>query len=191
MDKISQLIITYEFNNDRNFNKDLSRLIYYIDKSGQNSTNFLNNIIFKKIKSMETKIDFCLNILSNYRDITADLMRFLIIVLIRNKNMLNNKSLELLKSYLNYDSVIISIFNELNDIIIKEEEFFNEEKNIDFFQLFEIVQELIDCGVFIETNYFTNINKLRNNILLKLKSGNIKYNTIYSWLNDDEKKKII
>ena len=190
MDKISQLIITYEFNNDRNFNKDLSRLIYYIDKSGQNSTNFLNNIIFKKIKSMETKIDFCLNILSNYRDITADLMRFLIIVLIRNKNMLNNKSLELLKSYLNYDSVIISIFNELNDIIIKEEEFFNEEKNIDFFQLFEIVQELIDCGVFIETNYFTNINKLRNNILLKLKSGNIKYNTIYSWLNDDEKKKL-
>ena len=59
MDKISKLIITYEFNNDINFIKDISRLIYYIDKSGQNSINFLNNIIFKEIKSMKTKIDFC------------------------------------------------------------------------------------------------------------------------------------
>ena len=104
--------------------------------------------------------------------------------------MLNDKSLELLKSFLNYELVIISVFNELNDIIIKEEEFFNEEKNIDFFQLFENVQELIDCGVFIETNYFKNINKLRNNIILKLKGGNINYKKIYSWLHDDGKNKL-
>ena len=189
--KYEKLLQEINIENYKNLIYDSSHLIYLIDLSGQNSIFFMKNIIMPTIKSTEIIISIYYNVLSKYQNISYNLIGFIIIYLIKNKNLLNNDILFCVQSYLNYNEIICIIFKELNNVIIKEEDFFREEKEIYFFTLYKSIQEFIDCSIFKETNYLSRINQLKNNIINNLIEGNYTFNLIYSWFNDKEKKDLL
>ena len=190
-EKYSELIKNYDSNKCINFREDSLKLIYLIDRNKQNIINFLENVVIKYTKNIEDIINIFSYLLSDYEDISNNLKFYIIIYLIKNKNKLNSKNLTILKSQLKIKSIVELIFNEINKNVINEEEFFNEDKNIDFFIILKSVQEEIDCNEFINSKFLSNITKLKNTILNNIKKGEIKYDLISSWLNDKEKKYLL
>ena len=190
-EKYSELIKNYESNKCINFIEDSLKLIYLIDRNKQNIINFLENVVIKYTKNIEDIINIFSYLLSDYEDISNNLKFYIIIYFIKNKNKLNSKDLTILKSQLKIKSIVELIFNEINKNVINEEEFFNEDKNIDFFIILKSVQEEIDCNEFINSKFLSNITKLKNTILNNIKKGEIKYDLISSWLNDKEKKYLL
>jgi hypothetical protein len=134
MTKFRELMQTYNINNCKNFIYDSCLLIYLIDSYKKNSVNFLDDVILKKINSNDIKTKIISKLLSNAY-ISKNLISFIIHYCFQNNNILNNDIEELIIKKLNdnhykqhnhHIQVIEQIFEDLNKLIIKKEELFNE-----------------------------------------------------------------
>ena len=194
MTKFENLINTYNKNKCTNIIHDSCLLIDLIDYTNQqNSIDFLNNVIIKKIDSNEIKTNIYFKLLS-YQYLSINLISFIIYYLIKNNNELNNQIESLIRlklSDIKNTPIIKCIFEEINRKIIKEEDLFSEEKNIEFFTLLKNIQKIINIQSFVNKGYINKIIKLKNSIINNLKNGNIQYKLIHLWLNDNEKKKLL
>ena len=194
MNKFRELMETYNTNKcNNNFIYDSCFLIYLIDSYKKDSVNYLKSIIFKKIDSNEIKANICFILLSN-RYLSTELISFIILYYLRNRNIFNDKIDGLIFKKLNdknYAQVTKKIFEDLNSLIISKEELFNEEENIEFFILLKKIQTLINYQKFDLSRYINKIINFKDQIINDLKNGNIKYDLIHSWLTDNERKKLL
>ena len=193
MNKFRELMNTYDINNCNNFVHDSCFLIYLIDSYQKNSVNYLYSVILKNINSNDIKANIFFILLSNPY-LSIDLISFIILYYIRNRNILNEKIEELIIKKLNdkkYAQVIKLVFEDLSKLIINKEEIFNEEENIEFFILLKRIQKLINYHKFDLSIYINKITNFKDQIINDLKNGNIKFDLIHSWLIDNEKKKLL
>ena len=195
--KYKKLIKTYTSETCPNFLKETSLLIYMLDKKNAAGKYFMENTIEKDFKSPEIINDIYLYLSANYEDISNKIVDHITTYFIRNlqnKNILKGENLLFLLKKLNSASIFKAILNKINNYVIKEEELFNEEKEIDSFKLLEGLQKekLIEKYPGLnETEYILATLNLEDTILNKLKKGDIKYNVINSWYINPEKKKLL
>ena len=167
-----------------NFINDTSLFIYGIDKSSNNG-NILKQFLDENIKKnfpQEITDEILLNISNNYQDISKDLIKYITKYFINDKS--NVKMVIKLLKIVSNKNFLKSIFYEINIYSIKEEELFNEKKDIISFQLLDWIQKekIIDNYEELkETVYLENIYKVKNRILANIKTGNIRYNMISAW----------
>ena len=112
MNKFKELMETFNTNKCNNFIYDSCFLIYLIDSYKKDSINYLDTVIFKKIYSNEIKTNICFRLLSNPY-LSAELISFIILYYLRNRNILNEKIEGLIIKKLNdknYEKVIELIF---------------------------------------------------------------------------------
>ena len=181
--KFIKLINTYTKESCPNFINATSLLIYGLDKCGINFIQFLDDKILNNFPR-EISNEIFLNITKNYQDISKDLIKYVINYFINAKN---NPKIEtiisLLKTAPNINFLKL-IFYEINIYTIKEEELFNEKRDIKSFQLLDWIQKekLIDkYSELKETVYVEKTNKTKIKILGNIKSGNIRYDMISDW----------
>jgi len=190
-DKFNKLIFTDKFDNCPNFIKDVSYFIYIIDKNYQGIKDFMKDIIEKNIESFETLENIYLYLYSNYKTISKDVIDNIINFLVKNMDNIKGESILILLEKVNSPSLIKSILNRIDNFIIKEEELFSQEEEIDSFKLLKGIEEenlMQKIPSLSNTKYLMETLNLGNKILNKIKVGDIKYNLFNSiWLG---KKKI-
>ena len=183
---------TYKIDTWPNFIKDVSYFINIIDKNYQGIKEFLTNIIEKEIKSVETLTDIYLYLSSNYKDLTKVVIDNITSFFTKNKDNLNGESILFLFKKIDSPNIVKSLLNKIDNFIIKEEELFSQEEEIDSFKLLKGIQEeklMEKITGLDETKYLSLTLKLGEKILDKIKKGDVKYNLFNSmWLG---KKKII
>ena len=168
MNKFRGLMKNYNINKCNNFIYDSCFLIYFIDLYKKDSVNYLDSVILKKIDSNEIKTNIFCNLLSNPY-LSTNLISFIILYYLRNRNILNDKIDELIITKLNnkhYAQVIKLIFKDLSKLIISKEELFNEEENIEFFILLKKIQKLIDYQKFDLSKYIKKLSILKIKLLM-------------------------
>ena len=193
MNKFNELMEDYNMNKCNNFIYDSCFLTYLIDLYKEDSVNFLDTVILKKIDSDEIKKNICFNLLSSSY-LSFNLISYIIIYCLLNMNILNDKIEELIIRKLNdkkYIPVIKLLFEYLSSLIINKESLFSEEENIEFFVLLQKVQTLINYKKIDLSRYINKIINFKDQIINDLKNGNIKYDLIHSWLTDNAKKTLL
>ena len=194
--KYKTLISTYTSETCPNFLKESSLLIYMIDKTS-NAKHFMEKIIEKDITSPEIINNIYLNLSSNYKDISRDIVDHITNFFIKNltnKNVLKGENLLFLLKKLNSVSILKAILNKIKNYIIKEEELFNEEEEVDSFKLLEGIQteKMIEkYPILNNTTYILSTINLEDKISNTFKNGEIKYNLISSWYKNPEKRKLL
>ena len=194
--KYKKLIKTYSSDSCPNFLKETSLLIYMLDKKTSTGKYFMENTIEKDFKSPEIINNIYLYLSSNYNDISNKIVEHItnyFIGTLQNKNVLKGENLLFLLKKLKSVSIFKAILNKINNYVIKEEDLFNEEKEIDSFKLLKGIQDekLIEkYPILNETAYILSTINLEDTILAKLKNGDIKYNIINTWYINTEKKKL-
>ena len=193
-ERFKNIIKTYKIEECPNFIKDISFFIYIMDKRFSQISVFMNNTIEKYIQSVETITDIYVYLSANYKDITKDVVDGITNYFTRNKEKLNGESILFLLKKLNSENFLKSILNKINSCLIKEQELFSQEKNIDSFKLLEGIEkeELLKKYPSLQnTFYLMSTIKLSGQILEKIKKGDIKYNSFYSMWTNKEKKEIL
>ena len=160
------------------FIEDISFFIYIVDyQKTLDINNFLQNTIEKFIISKEIKVDIYIYLVNNYKNLSIQLNNILTELFQKNLEILNAKNMILLLERINSENMIESLLNKAENLIIKEEELFNSEKNIESFNFLEGIQK----GGLIEklnkTKYLTLISETKENILKKINNGEINFNT--------------
>ena len=195
--KFKKLIKTYSSDTCPNFIKETCLLIYSIDKKISRGKYFMENIIEKDIKSLDLINDIYLYLSSNYKDISNNIVDHITNYFIRNlqnKNIVKGENLLFLLKKLNSVTIFKAILNKISNYAIKEEELFNEEKDVDSFKLLEGIQneKMIEkYPILNETNYILSTITLEDKISNNIKKGNIKYNIVNSWYLKKEKNKLL
>ena len=194
-EKFKNLIKTYKIETCPNFIKDVSSFIYIIDqKFNNNIINFMENTIEKYIQSNQTITDIYLYLFSNYKDISKNAINIITNYFTKNKDKLNGESILFLLKKFNSQNFLKSILNKINACVIKEEQLFSQEKEIDSFKLLEGIEKeelLKKFPELYETTYLANTINLSGQILNKIKKGEIKYKSVFSMWLEKEKKEII
>ena len=183
MPKFVELIKTYTKESCPNFINDASLLIYGINRTNYKIKLFLENNIQKNLDN-ETVSEIYLNISKKYTDLSKDLVNVIINYFINDKKNLQLQAIIELLKVVKDIKFIKAIFNKIDKLIIKEEELFNEIKDIDSFKLLDWIQKenLIEKNQEIkDTIYVKDTYKIQAKILDSMKTGNIKYNTISTW----------
>ena len=165
-DKFKELIKTYKLENCPNFIKDISLFIYINDKT-DNIKDFLNNIIEINIKSVQTLNDIYIDLFSNYKDISNNLMEYVANYYTKKEDKLNIKNILFLFQNFNSKYFLKLVFNRISYFIIREEEIFSQEEDINSFKLLD---EILKLGLlkdidFSKTNYIKSTNELSKKIV--------------------------
>ena len=197
-EKYKKLIKTYSKDTCPNFLKETSLLIYILDKKTGKGKYYMENTIEKDIKSHEVINNIYLYLSSYFKDISHNIVEHITNYFIANlqndKKVLKGENLLFLLKKLKSESIFKAILNKINNYVIKEEELFNEEKEIDSFKLLEGMQKenLIDKFPKLNiTNYTISTINLEDKISNKIKSGNIKYNIVNSCFINEGKRKLL
>ena len=197
-EKYIELIKTYTKETCPNFIEETSLLIYMVNKKLFVGKYFIENTIEKYINSPQLKIKIFLYLSSNYKDISHSIVEYItnyIIVNLDNQiNILKGNHLLFLLKNINSDSLLKKMIHLLDNNIIKEEEIFNDKKEIDSFILLEGIQKekLIDKYKNLkESSYWTSTSVLADKISNNLKKGIIKYNIVSSWYENNHKKQLL
>ena len=184
--KYKKLIKTYKSETCPNFIKETSLLIYMLDKKTFTGKFFMENTIEKDFRSPEIINDIYLYLSSNYKDISNKLIEHItnyFIRIIKNKNAVPK-----------VEKILEVIINKIDNYVIKEEELFNEDKQIDSFILLERIQKenMTDKYPAIkETSYILSTINSTNKISNNIKTGELKYSLINSWYQKPQKYKIL
>ena len=190
--KFKELIPTYKIEECPNFIKDVSYFIYIIDKKYEGIKDFMKEIIEKNIQSFQTLENIYLYLYSNYKDISRDVIDNMTNLFTKNIDNLKGESILVLLEKINSPNIIKSLLNKIDNFVIKEEELFSQEEEIDSFKLLKGIEEeklMQKIPSLSETNYLVINLNLGVKILNKIKEGDIKYNLFNSiWLG---KKKIL
>ena len=95
----------------------------------------MKDIIEKNIESFKTLENIYLYLYSNYKTISKDVIDYIINFLAKNKDNIKGESILILLKKVNSPNIIKSILNRIDNFIIKEEELFIQEEEIDSFKL--------------------------------------------------------
>ena len=186
--KFKNLMKTYKIETCQNFVADVSFYIYINDQiNNQEITKLMVNIIEKYIKSFETLTDIYIYLTSNYRDISKKAINHIINFFMKNTFKFNSKIILFLLKNMN-NEIEFEILSKIDNYIIKEEEIFSVENEVDSFKLLQ--------GILYEANlYIPELEKykkktilLSQNFLKKIKNGEINYISLYPMWNEKEKK---
>ena len=194
-ERFKNIITTYKPESCPHFIEDISFYIYIIDYTNNNeTTKLLEKTIEKYIKSVETVNDIYLYLVANYKDISKTAIEGITNYFTKNKDKLNGESILFLLKKLDSPKIVKSILNKINSCVIKEEQVFSEEKDIDSFILLDGIQKeklMIKFPELGDTSYFISILELSKNILSKIEKGEIKYKLVYSFFTNPEKKNLL
>ena len=166
--------------------KNVSLFIYILDKRYDQIQNIMKNTIEKIIYSVETLSEIYMDLFSNYKDISQDVKDRISNYFIENINYINEKSILFLFQKINS--------NNINKKIIKEEDLFTPETQIESFIFLKII---LDKGINIkypdiyETNYFKSIIEISNKIFNIIKAGEIKFSLVNSILEGKSKYMLV
>ena len=195
-EKFKGIMGTYKAETCPKFVEEVAYYIYIIDfQKVYDMEKFMTNTIEKYILSPETKRDIYIYLATNYKDLSKKVIEGLTGYLTKNKERLNAKSILFLLEKLNSIKVIESLLDKIDSFVIKEEELFSEEKDIESFQLLEGIQKgelfnKLTMADLNKTKYLMNIFQMQENILKKIKSSEINYNTYKNIFLSKEKKEI-
>ena len=153
----------------------------------------MQEIIEKYIPSLQTKKDIYIHLASKYKDITQIVIDVITDFFIRNKELLNADNILFLLEKINSQKIIESLLNKIESLVVKEEELFNEENEIDSFKLLESLQKggfLIKFRDLHKTKYLMGVFKLQENIEEKIKKDEINYDKFKDIYLNPSKRKI-
>ena len=194
VEKFKNLLVTYKSETCPTFIEDISYFIYIIDfQKEYDMKQFLQEIIEKYIPSLQTKKDIYIHLASNYKDITLKVIDVIIDFFTSNKELLNADNILFLLGKINSQKNIESLLNKIESLVVKEEELFNEENEIDSFKLLESLEKggfLIKFRDLHKTKYLMNIFKLQKNIVEKIKKDEINYDKFKDIYFNPSKRKI-
>ena len=191
--KFKNLIKTYTAETCPNIFQEVSLLIYVLDKKNM-AKNFMQNTIQKDIKSNELIKNIYTHLSSNYNDLTKETVDYITNYFIHNQKILKGEDIASLLKSLNSLNFIESIFNKIDKLVIKKEEIFSEENDIDSFKLLDGIQKedlLKKYDKLSSTKYLMFTLKLQDEIINSFKKGEIKYNEIDPWIMKPNKKEIL
>ena len=191
--KFKNLIKTYTAETCPNIFQEVSLLIYVLDKKNM-AKNFMQNTIQKDIKSNELIKNIYTHLSSNYNDLTRETVDYITNYFINNQKILKGEDIASLLKSLNSLNFIESIFNKIDKLVIKKEEIFSEENDIDSFKLLDGIQKgdlLKKYDKLSSTKYLMFTLKLQDEIINCFKKGEIKYNEIDPWMMKPNKKEIL
>ena len=136
-------------------NKNIDKNHLYIDNAQNNIINFL---------------------IQNYSEIlNTDIS--LVNFLLNNIGKLNIENIFLFLDKENPKNMFELLLDKLENVIIKEEELFNQEKEIKSFQLLQRLKNLIFDIYNSDKKYIKNTLQNKDNILKKIRNCEIKYNS--------------
>ena len=185
-EKFKNIVKTYKIETCPNFIKDVAFFIFIIDQRFQGIRQFLENTVEKFIQSVQTVTDIYLYLSSNYKEISKDVIDCITSYFTRNRDKLKGESILFLLQKLNSPNIVKSFLNKIDNFVIKEEELFSQEKEIDSFKLLKEIEKekLLDKFPQLnETKYLLSTINLGEKILNKIKNEEIKYNLFYSmWI---------
>ena len=190
--KYKSLLNTYKSEECKNFINESSLIIYLIDKYNMNVNNYMKNIFEKKIQCHIVN-DIYLFLSLNYNDISKTVIEAISDYLVSDYNISKIKNIINIINQLHSEDILFLFFNKLNNLFIKEEEIFEESKEIDSFIFLENIQKEDMLKKYIslnKTKYIIDTINFRNFFLNNIKNGNLKYKYFYSW-KKKEKKEII
>ena len=193
-EKFKNIIKTYKIETCPNFIKDVSLFIYIMDQTTKDVKHFMESTIEKYIQSVQTITDIYLYLFSNYKDIKKDVIDCITSYFTKNKDKLNGKSILFLLKKFNSKYFVKSILNKINSCVIKEEQLFSQDKEIDSFELLKGIENeelLIKYPELYETNYLISTVKLSGEIMEKIKQGEYRYKSLSSMWIGKEKKELM
>ena len=193
--KILKLYNIKEFENNNNFSiknfiNESSLIIYLIDKYNMNVNNYMKNIFEKKIQCHIVN-DIYLFLSLNYNDISKTVIEAISDYLVSDYNISKIKNIINIINQLHSEDILFLFFNKLNNLLIKEEEIFEESKEIDSFIFLENIQKEDMLKKYIslnKTKYIIDTINFRNFFLNNIKNGNLKYKYFYSWKKKETKE---
>ena len=153
----------------------------------------------KLLNFKNEKIEINIFLKKNYKDIIekeiTDKEISMLEFSINNIEYLRIKYIILLLEKANSQNAFEILINKLKNLIIKEDELFNQEKKTKSFQLLEAI---IEHKLFEKYNfedlkkneYFCYSLKNKENVLKRIKNGEIKYNFLKNIDSNSEKNKI-
>ena len=192
-EKFKNIIKTYKIETCPNFIKDVSLFIYVNDKNHQDMNKLIQNTIEKYIKSVQTLTDIYINLASNYKDVSKNVVDSITNYFTKNKDKLNGEKILFLFQQLDSKDIIKSLLNKIDNYVIKEEEILKEEVDIDSFKLLKgiIKGKLLEkYPELTKTKYLQKTMKISQNFFKKIKKGEINYSSLYNMWSGTEKKKI-
>jgi len=187
--KFKNLIKTYTAETCPNIVQEASLLMYVMDKKNL-AKNFMQYTIQKDIKSNQLINDIYLHLSSNYKDLSKETVEGITNYFIQNQKILKGENILFLLKTFNSLYFIQSIFNKIDKFVIKKDEIFSEEKEIDSFKLLDgiIKENLVQKHEkLVNTKYLMFTLKLQDEIINLFKKGEIKYNEISPWMSTPKK----
>ena len=134
--------------------------------------------IEKYITSLKIKIDIYFYLCKQYKNLSHGIIDAIIDFLIQNKEGLNAKGVLILLEKAKPNEKIQAILKNLYKFIIKENELFSEEKDLESFQLLEGINEggLFGNHDLKKTYYYYKTFENKEKLFHKIKKGEINYN---------------
>ena len=191
--KFENIAGTYKLETCPNFIGDVAYFIYIIDYQRTIDIKiFMKQTIEQNIHSFEIIQSIYINLASIYTDISKKAIDGVTDFLTNNKEKLDAKAILILLGKLKSDKIIESLLNKIESLGIKEEELFNEEKDIPSFQLLEgvIKDGLFNRLDFNKIKYLLNAIQSKENMMKKIKIGEISYDSVKKCFVRKEKKEI-
>ena len=187
--KLKNLLKNYKIENCPSIIEDISYFIYIIDfhKLEYINKNVLN-IIETYIHSDEIKIEIFTYLLKSYKDLSKELIEIAIDYLAKNKDKINHNNFLSLLEKVNSKITINSLLSKTQIFSIKENDLFNQKKDMENFLLLESIHDKVPLKDLKETNYFMNEFNNKEKILKKIMTCEINYNILKSIYTSPEKK---
>ena len=190
------LITSYKIENCPNLVEDIAYFIYIIDYQNQyDLPGFMTGTIEKYILSQETIKNIYTYLAANYKDISPKVVDSITNFFTKNKQLLNAENILFLLQKIKSQKIIGSLFNKIDSFVIKEEELFSAEKEIESFKLLEGIQkgglfDKIQFEDFNKTKYLMNALQTKENVFNKIKTGDINFNLIKQIYPNEAKRNI-
>lgn len=189
--KFKDIIKNYKIEESQNLVDDISFFIYIIDQRFKDNKDFENIFGVKILYQMQT--DIYIYLVNNYENISQELRDYIVYFFTTKEKYNNVENLLRCLKNLNSRDIILRILNNIYYLIIKEEELFSSEKEIDSFKLLEMILKeklFVKFPIINETKYLNLTVNLSSNILNKIKRGKIKYKLVKSILEEKEKRNL-
>ena len=181
--KFNEIFHTYIIKECPNFIYDCVELIYISDKKRVNLKLLLDNI--QKLLDVETVNKIYIN-LSEKQNLSKECINVIVNYFTKNNKNANQASLIFfLKECKNIRNYILS---NIDNYIIKEEEFFYPEETINFKFFKELVNKglLKDLQYNKQTNYIDQTTSVVSSLQDKIKKFQIKYTALINFFEDNQ-----
>ena len=193
--QFGNLLTTYKEKDCPNFIKEASFLIYLLDKKDKKNNNqkkFMKDVIEKSSINKEIIFNIYINLSSKYKisDIVTNCISD---YFKKNKKFLNVENWIYILKNINSEKIKKSIFDEIKDLVINENDIFNEEKETNSIKMLRSLQGQLkdELNKYNYTNYFISTKEFKDKFYNNIIKGDIKYNVIIPWWKNIEKKKIL